>query len=465
MTDRRNALSKWLDEAPQWVFVLFAIVTSFCTYFCMYAFRKPFAVAQFEGMTFLHEDLQLKTVFVISQILGYTTSKYIGIKLCSEITRGWRAFALVAMILIAEFALFLFAVLPVPLKVLAIFLNGLPLGMVWGLVVWYLEGRRTSEILLAGLSCSFIVSSGMVKSVGSWLMEGYAVSPFWMPFWTGAIFLLPFFFFVWLLNQLPQPSESDVEERVEREPMYAEERTSFVKEFMVGLIMLFIAYFFLTAYRDIRDNYQAEIFQAIGYGGEPEIFTLTELPVAFLVMGALAGLNLIRNNKLGLIGAYGIMTFGVALLGFGTLLFDYGIIQDGAVWMVLTGLGSYLAYVPYGSVLFDRTIASTRVVGTAVFAIYLADAIGYTGSVGVQLYQNFFYAGTVTAADVAGDKVTVSLVWLNFFRHYTYFMSILGLVLLISSCIYFMNKIRKHENERKAKGDPKLQEEPQDMQN
>lgn len=33
-------------------------------------------------------------------------------------------------------------------------------------------------------------------------------------------------------------------------------------------------------------------------------------------------------------------------------------------------------------------IASTADVGTTVFAIYLADAIGYTGSVGVQLYKD-----------------------------------------------------------------------------
>ena len=46
------------------------------------------------------------------------------------------------------------------------FLNGLPLGMVFGLVVSYLEGRRQTEALAAALTASFIVSSGVVKSVG-----------------------------------------------------------------------------------------------------------------------------------------------------------------------------------------------------------------------------------------------------------------------------------------------------------
>ena len=95
--------------------------------------------------------------------------------------------------------------------------------------------------------------------------------------------------------------------------------------------------------------------------------------------------------------------------------------------MTLTGLGSYLAYVPFGSVLFDRLIASTRAAGTAVFAIYVADAIGYTGSVGVQLYR-----------DLAESNVSR----LGFFEGYTYFMSVLGVTCLTGSCIYFLRRQR-----------------------
>ena len=59
----------------------------------------------------------------------------------------------------------LFAVAPAGVKVAAMFLNGLCLGMIWGLVFSYMEGRRSSEILGAVLCASFIVSSGAVKSV------------------------------------------------------------------------------------------------------------------------------------------------------------------------------------------------------------------------------------------------------------------------------------------------------------
>ena len=132
---------------------------------------------------------------------------------------------LIGLILFAEFALLLFGLLPEQFKVVAIFLNGLPLGMVWGSVSRYLEGRRASEVMFAGLSCSYIVSSSSVKAFGIWLMdrdrhktvledwmgyrltiriEEWGVDQFWMPFVAGLCFLPLFIVAVYFLNQLPQ---------------------------------------------------------------------------------------------------------------------------------------------------------------------------------------------------------------------------------------------------------------------
>jgi hypothetical protein len=420
-----SALGRWLAAAPGTFFVLFAAGASFSTYFCMYAFRKPFAAAQYSGERL--GELDLKTALIISQIIGYTLSKYIGIKVCSEASRGQRARMLVLLVLLAEAALVLFALAPAPLKVTAIFLNGLPLGMVWGLVVWYLEGRRTSELLLAGLSCSFILASGAVKDVGLWLMADLGVAESWMPAATGLCFLPLFLLSVWLLNQIPQPSAADVAARVEREPMDRDSRGAFFRRFLPGMLLLITAYFFLTAYRDFRDNFGVEIFAGLGYEGKPALFTRSETIVAFGVLAALALLNLIKDNRRGLAGAFFIMITGAVILGGSTLLHDAGVI-DGFWWMTLVGLGSYLAYVPYGSVLFDRLIASTRLVGTAVFAIYVADAAGYTGSVGVQLYK-----------DLARGELTR----LSFFKGFTYLVSAVALAMLILSCAYFLGRTRR----------------------
>src|SRR5258705_12471798 len=117
----KSPLSRVLERAPGPVFVVFATAAAFTTYFCMYAFRKPFAAATFDGQKFLGSGVELKTALVISQIIGYTVSKYLGIKVCSEITPARRAFALVFLGGWAELALVLFGVLPRRYKVIALF--------------------------------------------------------------------------------------------------------------------------------------------------------------------------------------------------------------------------------------------------------------------------------------------------------------------------------------------------------
>ncbi len=411
----------------QFIFIMFAILASYSTYFCMYAFRKPYSAGLFTDLKFW--GIEFKTALVISQTVGYMLAKYAGIKFCSEITPQRRAPTLIFLILSAQVSLILLAILPQNLKVYALFLNGLSLGMIWGLVVWYLEGRQTSEILLAGLSCSFIMASGVVKDLGLLVQNQLGVSEWWMPAATGAFFLVPFFGSVWLLNQLPQPTKRDEKARVEREPMGHKVRLKFLKTFLPGLAFLFIVYFFVTAFRDFRDNFMRDLFLELGYEGKPAVMSQTDTIVAFGVIISLGLLNLIKNNRWGLLGVYAVMIGGLTLTGVSTLLFNSKQI-DGFWWITLTGLGTYLTYVPYGSVFFDRLMASTRFVGTAVFAIYVADALGYTGVVGVLLYKDLGQAEM--------SKV-------GFYQNFSYLLTAMGVVLLLASCFYFDRKARKAE--------------------
>jgi phosphonate degradation associated HDIG domain protein len=438
MNLRSQRLSNKLATAPKPVFIAYAIAAAFATYFCMYAFRKPFAAARFDGELFLGGEVPLKTAFVVSQILGYTASKYLGIKVCPEVPSGRRALMLVVLILAAEAALVLFALVPRDLKVVAIFCNGLPLGMVWGLVVWHLEGRLTSELLLAGLACSYIVSSGTVKDVGRYLMAAHGVSEAAMPMLTGLLFLPPFLLSVWLLGHLPPPTAADRAARVERTTMDRSSRLAFLRALLVGLVLLFAVRLLTTAFRDYRDNYGVELFEALGYHGDPALFTRTEVPVALGVMAALALLNLVRSSRAGVAGAHALMATGFALMALSTLLLDVGVLS-GIGWMILVGLGSYMAYVPLDSVVFDRIIASTRVAGTAVFAIYLADAIGYTGSIGLPLVKDLLFPRI--------DR-------LAFFRAFTYVVSLGGTGLLVASGVYFYRRHKHPPEDVMADEDP-----------
>jgi MFS family permease len=424
----RHRVERLLARSPNALLPAWAVVMAFTTYFCMYAFRKPFSAGTFEGDQFLGTAIELKSAFVISQIIGYTISKYLGIKICAEVIHRRRLLYLFAAIAIAEFALLLFAILPGQWKVLALFLNGLPLGMVWGLMVSYLEGRRTSEFLLAGLSCSFILASGVVKDVGRWMMT-LGISEYWMPFLTGLFFLPLFGVTAWFLNMTPEPNAADEAERVKRAPMNAAQRWAFMKRFAAGLSLLIVFYLGLTAFRDFRDNYGVEMFIELGYGESPAIFTRSELWVAFGVLAALVPIMWIRNNRRALMAVYGILLLGCVFIGGGTFLLERGAIS-GLTWLILVGLGGYFGYVPFNSVLFDRIVAATRTVGTAVFAIYLADAIGYTGSTALQLYK-----------DLAQPAATR----LEFFIGFSYLLAAAGVILLTLSYFDFARAAKQAE--------------------
>ena len=430
-TPSPGRVTAWLSRSNHVTFSIYAILAAFGTYFCMYAFRKPFGAAQYEGLYFFGTVIDLKISLTISQVIGYASAKYLGLKFCSEVTRDRRPAMLLALIICAEGALALFAILPQSWKFIGILLNGLSLGMIWGLVVRYLEGRRTSEILLVGLSCSYIIASGIVKDIGKTILDNGFTDQFWMPVATGGLFIAPFFLCVWLLNQLPDPTTEELEDRVERVPMDASQRREFVRQFLPGLALLMFVYLFLSAFREIRDMYGIDLLKELGEADRAAVFSKTDMPIAIPVFLSLVLLNSIRGHILGMVATFGIMIAGTLTLGISTLLYDMGHIGPIA-WMILIGAGGYLTYVPYGTVVFDRLIASTRFSGTAVFAIYIADSLGYSGSIALQLYR------------VLGQGETT---WENFFRGMAYLLAIGGTALLAMATVYFVRKIERAQAE------------------
>src|SRR5215475_10801664 len=186
---------------------IWTVVAAFGSYFCMYGFRKPFTAAGYENFTLM--GLSYKSVLVTAQALGYTLSKFIGIRVISEMPPARRSRAILSLIGMAQAALLLFALVPAPWNFICLFANGLPLGMVFGLVVGFLEGRRNTEALAAGLCASFILADGLTKSVGTWLLD-QGVGERAMPGLAGLIFGAPLLFFVWMLTRIPPPDARDI---------------------------------------------------------------------------------------------------------------------------------------------------------------------------------------------------------------------------------------------------------------
>ncbi|MGH6613608.1 DUF5690 family protein [Sphingomonas sp.] len=414
-------LADRLQRAHSVFFCLFAGAASFSAYFAMYAFRKPFAAATFEHVAGWHFILDYKIALIIAQVLGYALSKIIGVKLISEMGQAHRGAAIIGLIALSWFALLLFAILPAPWNVAAMFLNGLPLGLIWGLVYSYVEGRRTSEMLGAILCSSFILSSGVVKSVGSWLL-GLGVTDYWMPVAAGALFFPLLLIAVVGLSMLPPPDTADRAERTPRAPMNRTQRATFLRNHAAAIIPLIIAYVLLTAFRDFRDNFAAEIWQALGYHNVATMFTASEVPVALFSLVTLGALMGVRDNRRALLFVHGAIIVGALLIGGSTLAYQCGWLGP-AGWMVLAGAGLYMAYTPFNAMLFDRIIAVTREVGTAGFLIYLADSCGYAGTVGLLLLKNFS---------------AIQFDWLRFFEATAYGTALFCILGVALSALHFI---------------------------
>lgn len=402
-------------------FILIASLSAFGLYTCIFALRKAFGVGTYAEMSWL--GVGFKSWMVIFQVIGYLISKFAGIKLVSELKPERRAKNILFMVLIATTSWLGFAVAPLPFNFLFILINGFILGFGWGLVFSYMEGRSTTEVLGAAVSVSFIFSAGFSKSVAGWLLN-MGVTELWMPFVTALVFMGPLLIFLRMLDQIPPPTPDDEALRTKRVPMTGPERMAYVREFFPGLIFLVLSYVLLTAFRDFRDNFSAEIWIALGFGGKPGIFTLTETIISVTVLALIASLMFIRNNYRAMVINHLIVIAGMVLVGISTWLFRSGFLSPTA-WMILVGMGLYFGYIQFNSIFFDRILATFKTAATVGFLIYLADAFGYIGSVSVILYKELGNA---------------QLSWLEFFVRSAYTLSVLGTLFMLLALRYFMTK-------------------------
>ncbi len=379
----------WFKRSWQPLLAMFA---AFVVYYCMYACRKPFAAVTWQG-SFFGTQIDLKTALAVSQILGYATAKLIGTWICSSL--GYRRIwpALVGCI-VASLASLLLLPFAGEFKFAAMFLNGLSLGMVWGFVMRPLEGRELTEMLIAGLCVSFIIASGDVKSTGQWLIETeFFTSRFgdneaWMPFLTGLLYF-PFLLVASIvLFALPQPNKEDQIARSSRRSMNSDERWLFIRHHWLLLVPLAVAYFLLTAYRDFRDTFQAEIFQTLGIN-ESTAFSTSERYVAFGVIAILSIFVLIKQSRLALVVCHWVMALGLIFCGLVTFMMKLDLL-GGYWWMVLAGLGAYLTYIAFHCIVFERLVAYTRAPGNASYAMMVFDSIGYVAAILFMMVKTLF---------------------------------------------------------------------------
>jgi Family of unknown function (DUF5690) len=248
-----------------------------------------------------------------------------------------------------------------------------------------------------------------------------------MPFTTGLIFALPLVAFIFLLERIPAPDESDERQRTVRQTMNKNERRKFMQIFGVGLLIITASYLILSVMRDIRDNYMANLWTELGYKNNYSIFTKTETTTSLIILFIIGLVVVIRKNITALRISHFIIASGFLIALISSWLFINNKLS-GALWMQLSGLGLYLGYIPFNCIFFERLIAAFRVKGNVGFLIYFADAFGYLGSVLIMLTKEFF---------------NLKLNWSQFYSNGVVIGSLLGLAGIIVSFNYFNIKYKQ----------------------
>ena len=170
------------------LFILWAGGTALLSYSLVYALRKPFTAATFDGMDFFGMDYKVATT--IMQIFGYLISKFFAIKIVSELKRENRLKFMIFSVALAESCIGLFSdCSPLLSMYLHCSSTDWHWGVCWGVIFSFIEGRKVTDILASLLGVSMAVSSGMAKSLGLFVVNTFGVTEFWMPALIGGAWL------------------------------------------------------------------------------------------------------------------------------------------------------------------------------------------------------------------------------------------------------------------------------------
>lgn len=408
------------------LFILWAGGAALLSYSLVYALRKPYTVAMFEGYEVF--DMDYKVVVTITQIAGYVLSKFLGIKLISELKQEGRLKFILLSVLMAEISLLLFGIIPAPYNIIGMFLNGLSLGCMWGVIFSFLEGRRLTDILASMLGVSMVISSGMAKSVGMYVMNTFQVSEFWMPALIGAV-ALPFLAILGcVLNRLPQPTAADMACKKKRETLNRQQRRELFLRFMPFLTVIFIANIMLVILRDIKEDFLVNIIDMSGQSSW--LFAQVDSVVTIIILVLFAMMTFVRSNLKALSILLGLIIVGMVVMS--VISLGYQQIELSTVsWLFIQSLCLYLGYLAFQTIFFDRFIACFSIRGNVGFFIAMNDFLGYLGTVLVLIYK---------------ETCTPDLDWKHFYNQMAGYVGIICCGIFIYSLFYLHQRYYKGSN-------------------
>lgn len=405
------------------LFILWAGGAALLSYSLVYALRKPYTAAAFEDLEVFNMDY--KVAVTIAQILGYVLSKFMGIKLISELKREDRMRFILMSIVMAELSLVFFGLLSAPYNIAAMFLNGLSLGCMWGIIFSFIEGRRVTDILASLLGVSMVISSGTAKSLGLFVMDHLQVSEFWMPALIGAV-ALPFLaLFGYALNRLPHPTEEDIACKTERESLDGKQRWELYRNYMPFLTLLFVANVVLVILRDIKEDFLVNIIDVSNYSSW--MFAQVDSVVTGIILVIFGLMVFVRSNLKALTFLLGLIITCMVVMS--VVSFGYKeLALDPVIWLFIQSLCLYMAYLTFQTIFFDRFIACFRIRGNVGFFIAINDFLGYAGTVIVLSVKEFL-------------KPDIN--WADFYNLMAGYVGVICCIAFICSLVYLHQRYRR----------------------
>lgn len=373
---------------PDWLFILWAGGTALLSYSLVYALRKLFTAAEFEGLSVWGMDYKIAVSII--QLLGYVTAKFLGIKFISELRPEGRLKFIIGSAALSEASLLAFGLMPVPYNIAALFFNGLSLGCMWGVIFSFLEGRRTTDILASIMGVSMALSSGVAKSLGLYAMNDLGVSEFWMPALIGAIAFPLLCLTGWMMTRFPRPTAADIAARTERVTLNGSERRNLFLRFMPILTLLFVANLLITVMRDIKKDFIVCIIDVSTISAWTFAHVDTIATLVMLVIFAL--LATVKNHTTVLHALLALSTLGMGALAFiGANSDTLGI--STTTWLFAQSLCIDVAYLGFQTIFFERFIACFKIRGNVGFFIITIDFVGYAGTVALLVFKEYLLTG------------------------------------------------------------------------
>lgn len=414
---KQTTNQKHLSDA---LLILWAGGAALLSYSLVYALRKPYTAASFEGLTFMGSDYKVAVTTI--QILGYVIAKFFGIKIISELKKENRFRFFVGSAILAGLALVGFGLLEAPYNVAAMFVNGLSLGCMWGVIFSFIEGRKVTDILASLLGVSMVFSSGVAKSFGLFAMNEMQIDQFWMPAVIGG-FALPLLVFMgYMLKRLPQPTAEDIALRNERVVLDGKGRVALFRKYAPILTLLFIGNFMLLVLRDIKEDFLVNILDMSNQSSW--LFARIDTIVTLIILGIFALFAFFRSNIRALLWLMTLVIAGCLTLTY--VSFHYETLDLKPVtWLFIQSLSLYIAYLTFQTIFFDRFIACFRIKGNVGFFIALIDFIGYLGTVTLLSTKEF---------------LNIELEWFALFNHIAGFVGATCSILFIVASILIHRK-------------------------